>query len=127
MTWSRWSIAAVLMAASSLVLGAVALSRGELSLHILLFIPVVSATGGWGAAAMLLAFGAFASLVMHAWRSAASLEAGRDVTSGQGRVSGGAVILLGPIPIVLGSDRRTALLVMAAALVAMALLVLLLL
>ena len=127
MTWSRWSIAAVLMAASSLVLGAVALSRGELSLHILLFIPVVSATGGWGAAAMLLAFGAFVGLIMYAWQSAASLEAGRDVTSGQGRVSGGAVILLGPIPIVLGSDRRTALLVMAAALVAMALLVLLLL
>ena len=127
MTWSRWSIAAVLMAAASLVLGAVALSRGELFLHVLLFIPVVSATGAWAAAAMLLAFGAFASLVMHAWRSAASLEAGGDVTSGHGRVSGGAVILLGPIPIVLGSDRRTALLVMAAALVAMAVLVLLLL
>lgn len=127
MAWSRWSVAAVLMAAASLVLGAVALVRGELFLHILLFIPAVSATGAWAAAAMLLAFGAFASLLMHAWLSAAPLEKGRDVSSGHGRASGGVVILLGPIPIVLGSDRRTALLVMAAALVAMAVLVLLLL
>lgn len=95
--------------------------QGNLDVYLLLVIPVVTGTGPWAGLGLLAAF---AGLVGLFWTAAT--PAGLDRGPGRPRrerpepgdeeppvgeesssTRGGGVILIGPIPIVWGSDRST--------------------
>jgi uncharacterized membrane protein len=112
MRWLRW------LGISAMIVGACLLSYavylGEVVVALVLIFPVIISTGGVGAAALLLLVLGFIALVL----SCFSLGEGDVETSdelgpeggGKGRGSGfGGVVLIGPVPIIFGSDRRTAL------------------
>lgn len=99
--------------------------QGDLDVYLLLVVPVVTGTGPWAGLGLLAAFAGLAGLL---WTSATrytlggpaprsrDLEGRRGEPGGDARrqegsegtsTRGGGVILVGPIPIVWGSDRST--------------------
>jgi uncharacterized protein (TIGR00304 family) len=111
------------LAAASAAVGWVAASRDELVLYLFLVFPVLKAEGAWGVASFLLAITAFVVMLINL-----SFEVDTDEGGAEKSVSTGGVLLIGPIPIVFGTDRRiTILALMAAVAVLTALLLLLLL
>jgi len=117
----NWTLAAVLALAAA-VLGWVAVEKGELEFFLVLIIPVIGANGAWGMAALLLAFAAFVAMLL-----GLRLEVADDDTRNRTAVSVGGVVLIGPLPIVFGTDRRTAILALVIALAVLATLLLVLL
>ncbi|MCG7840718.1 MAG: DUF131 domain-containing protein [Methanomassiliicoccales archaeon] len=112
----------ITLAAAAIVLGGVAAGKGELELYLFLIVPFLRADGWWGAASLLLAFTAFIVLLLNLLpRTSLKVEGGRD------RPSAGGVLLIGPIPIIFGTDRSTAIIVLTAAVAVLAALLLLLL
>jgi len=109
------------LAAASVALGWVAAGRGELVLYLFLVFPVLMAEGAWGATSVLLALAAFVMVLINL-RYAVDIHEGGTKKS----VSTGGVLLIGPIPIVFGTDRRTTILALMAAVAVMAVLLLLL-
>jgi uncharacterized membrane protein len=116
----RARLAFVLMALGSVVLAWVAAARGELELYLFLIFPVIKVEGVWGAASLLLALGAFIFLVF------SLLPRGLAVNGSLDRSAGG-VVLIGPFPIILGTDRRTTIIALAVAVTVLASLLFLLL
>lgn len=114
-----WIVFAALVM-GALVLGTVALGNGELELFLFLIFPLLRADGIWGIATILMALAAFAMLLFNL-RYEVSLD------EEEGKVSGGGVLLIGPIPIVFGTDRRTTFVVLVIAVIVMAALLFLLL
>lgn len=115
-------VLALALLAGAVAAGAAGLATGQLEVALLLVFPIVYGTGPLGLLAVLLLIGAmlawFASGVA-AFREleprAPSQPRAADAGERQGARHGG-VVLLGPIPIVWGSDPRTALWVALAAL-----------
>jgi uncharacterized protein (TIGR00304 family) len=114
-----WSIFTALVI-GALVLGAIAIGNGQLELFLFLIFPMMRADGAWGIAAILMALAAFVMLVVN-------LRTEFVLDGDEKRTSGGGVLLIGPIPIVFGTDRRTTILVLLVAVVVLAALVFLLL
>ncbi|MCX6650048.1 MAG: DUF131 domain-containing protein [Methanomassiliicoccales archaeon] len=115
-----WGWAAVLgLAAASVVLGWVAAEKEELVLYLFLVFPVFQAKGAWGMASVLLALAAFVSLLIN-------LRFEIDQDGGEKGVSTGGVLLIGPVPIVFGTDRRITILTLMVAVAVLAALLLLL-
>jgi len=110
------------LAAASAAVGWVAAGRGELVLYLFLVFPVLQAEGVWGVASVLLAFTAFVVLLIDL-----RYEIDTDEGGTKKSVSTGGVLLIGPIPIVFGSDRRITILALMAAVAVLAVLLLLLL
>ncbi len=117
--WLGVVIVALLL--SSVALGWMAWGRDEIDLYLFLIVPVLKADGAYGAAALLLAFATMV-LVLFAFLTWGPLE---NVKT-EGRTSVGGVIMIGPIPIVLGSDRRTTIIALILALVVLMIIILLL-
>jgi uncharacterized membrane protein len=115
-----WALAVGLLLCSA-ALGWMAWEREEVELYLFLIFPVLKADGGYGAASLLLAFAALVVIVLSFFTLVPQEGPGRE-----GRKSVGGVILIGPVPIVLGSDRRTAVLVLVMALAALMIMILLL-
>jgi uncharacterized protein (TIGR00304 family) len=92
---------------ASAVLGWTAWQRGEIDLYLFLIFPVLKAEGAWGAAALLLGFAALVILALAFWAGVA-----REGSETGGKVSAGGVIMIGPLPIVLGTDRGITVLVL---------------
>jgi len=111
---------AVALLLSSAALGWLAWERGELEFYLFLIFPVLRAKGAYGAVSLLLAFAAVAVVFLSFFTLAP-----KDVTGPRERPSVGGVVLIGPIPIVLGSDRRTALLALVMALIVLIIILLL--
>jgi len=111
---------AVALLLSSAALGWMAWEGGELELYLFLIFPVLKADGLYGAASLLLAFAAFVVLVLSFFSLAPHEGTGRP-----GRTSAGGAVLIGPIPIVLGGDRRTAVLALVLGLMALIIILLL--
>jgi len=95
--------------------------QGELELYVLLFFPVLKATGVWGAAAILSVFLASMLTLWCHWSALPARGGGAA-----GNLKAGGVILIGPLPIVFGTDRRVALFALIFAVIALALIFLLL-
>ena len=108
-------MAFVALVTASAVLGYVAMGRGELELYLVLIVPVLRASGWWGAASILLALAALVALFINL-RSVMVLEG----ESGDKKVSAGGVVLIGPFPIVFGTDRRATVLALLAAVAVLA-------
>lgn len=115
-----WALALALLL-SSAALGWMAWERGEVELYIFLIFPVLRAEGAYGAAAFLLAFASLMVIIYSFWTGVR--EEGLETS---GRNSVGGVIMIGPIPIVLGSDRRTTIITLVLALVVLMMIILLL-
>ncbi|MHC1710487.1 MAG: DUF131 domain-containing protein [Methanomassiliicoccales archaeon] len=115
-----WALALALLL-SSAALGWMAWERGEVELYIFLIFPVLKAEGAYGAAAFLLAFASLILIIFSFWTGVR--QEGPDTS---GRTSVGGVIMIGPIPIVLGSDRRTTIITLVLALVVLMMIILLL-
>lgn len=106
-----WALSAALLL-SSAALGWMAWERGELELYLILIFPVLKAEGAYGAGCLLLAFVAAIVALSSFWTLAP-----REGQKTETRTSSGGVVLIGPLPIVWGSDRRTALLAVVIALI----------
>ncbi|HSV56426.1 MAG TPA: DUF131 domain-containing protein, partial [Magnetospirillaceae bacterium] len=104
---------------SSAALGWAAWERGELELYLFLVFPVLKAGGMVAGASMLLGFAALVVFLLSFWTGGPTEGRGPE-----GRASVGGVILIGPVPIVLGSDRRTAFLALVVAAAAMTVMIL---
>jgi len=99
-----WTAATSLLAASGL-LGWAAWERGEVELYLFLIFPVLRFEGAFGAASLLLGFAALVVLIFVVWTGPMM-----DGPSTAVKGSAAGVIMIGPLPIVLGNDRRTVLL-----------------
>lgn len=115
-----WALALALLL-SSAALGWMAWERGEIELYLFLIFPVLKADGAHGAAALLLALASLMVIVFSFWTGFR-----REGSEPSGRTSMGGVIMIGPIPIVLGSDRRTTIIALVLALVVLMIMILLL-
>jgi len=106
---------------SSAITGWMAWEKDEIELYLFLIFPVLRADGAYGAASLLLAFAAMAVLffAFFTWVPSENERPER-------RASVGGVIMIGPIPIVLGSDRRTTIYALVLALVVLTVVILLL-
>ncbi len=113
-----WAFALALLL-SSAVLGWRGWERGEVEIYLFLIFPVLKADGAYGAAAFLLAFSSLMVMIYSFWTGARGegLESER-------RTSAAGVIMIGPIPIVLGSDRRTTIIALVMALVVLMMIIL---
>lgn len=105
---------------SSAALGWMAWVRGEVDLYLFLFFPVLKAEGALGAAAILLSIASLMVIIISFWNGVE-----KDVQEPEGRASVKGVIMIGPIPIVLGSDRRTTIITLVLALVVLMMVLLL--
>jgi uncharacterized membrane protein len=110
------------LAAAAAALGWVAAGKGELDLYLFLIVPVLRADGWWGAASLLLGFAAFIVLLLNLLS-----VAGLEVKGARERPSVGGFLLIGPVPIVFGTDRRMTIIALMAAVAVLATLLFLLL
>jgi len=113
-----WAFALALLL-SSAALGWMAWERGEVELYLFLIFPVLKADGAYAAVAFLLAFASLMVMFFSFWTGVRGegLEPER-------RTSAAGVIMIGPIPIVLGSDRRTTIITLVMALVVLMIIIL---
>lgn len=100
-------------AALASLLGGVALllyavATGEARVGIFLIVPYLVGTGAASALGMLLLLVAAVAWALSAPRAAPPVERAPqdEAPGGRARTRSGGVVLLGPIPIVWGSDRR---------------------
>jgi uncharacterized protein (TIGR00304 family) len=94
---------------AGLVLLAYGFSQGDVRVGLFLIIPFVYATGAAGALGMLLVMAALVLwLVGKARETTRAMPPGwsADMPPPERTTKSGGVVLLGPIPIVWGSDRR---------------------
>lgn len=130
-------LASLLALAAGLALIGAAAVQGDLSVHLLVVIPIVSGTGPYAALGMLLAMGGLVGWLFTGvrarpgragpegakGRASTGAPQARDPAEGDEgdaqstSTRGGGVILLGPIPIAWGSDRQSLIGVLVAAVV----------
>ena len=100
-----------LVLASGVAVVALALARGEASLSLALVIPVIVATGPWGGLGIaLVVFGLVATFLLGISPDRPGTVGSPVDTPMPGESSTrrrwGGVVLVGPLPIVFGSDAR---------------------
>jgi uncharacterized protein (TIGR00304 family) len=129
MRWLRWLGISAMVAGA--ILFAYGIYLGEVVVAVVVIFPVLISNGAIGAAAMLLLVLGLMALVL----SYFFVEGGEVGTSdrqgalddGEERKMGfGGVVLIGPVPIIFGSDRRTALIAAGLAIMVLAIVILLL-
>jgi uncharacterized protein (TIGR00304 family) len=129
MRWLRWLGISAMVAGA--ILFAYGIYLGEVVVAVVAIFPVLISDGAIGAAAMLLLVLGLMALVL----SYFFVEGGEVGTSdrqgalddGEERKMGfGGVVLIGPVPIIFGSDRRTALIAAGLAIMVLAIVILLL-
>jgi len=97
---------------------AIAAATGEIELAIVLIFPVIWGSGIFAVLGILLIFlGFFLGIATVHFRSAGTDVEGGTRFQEEGRIKGAGVILIGPLPIVLGSDKTSTILVISLAIV----------
>jgi uncharacterized protein (TIGR00304 family) len=129
MRWLRWLGISAMIAGAFLLAYAVFLD--EVAVALVLIFPVIISTGAIGATAMLLLFLGFLTLVLSYFslgeEGGDPLDGTGRENEGKGRGSGfGGVVLIGPVPIIFGSDRRMALIAAGLAIMVLAIVILML-
>src|SRR5512137_888825 len=121
-----------LIGVGALVVGAaliaVGIYQGDVVVALVLIFPVLVSTGGVGALGIiLLALGIMALVFDRFLDGSASEEEGQRVEAERTKGSSdfGGVVLIGPIPIIFGSNPRVALMAAAVAIIIMAIVLLL--
>lgn len=126
MRMNRYLIIAIILAICGLALIGYSVASGEGSAGVVLFIPVFYGSGLFAflgvlciMAAILLAFFGFATQ-MGTENFEDTQEPQRSQPTGsrpKKSIRGGGVVLIGPIPIIFGSDTKTALVLVVLAIV----------
>ena len=120
------------MLALGLVTTAWSVYAGQIRFYLVVIIPVLTSDDAWGSLPLLAIF---AGIVLMALAPALGKndpdtsepeDSGVDAGTSHGRTDIGGVVLIGPIPILFGSDGRMALIAAGIAILILALLVLLL-
>ena len=131
----KWLLASLLLFISGVALIIASVSNGEGQVGLFLIFPFIVTQGWIGAAGSLLLFLAIFSIFIGLWTSAtqdpgqAPVETNSPTPAARTKKSYGGVVLIGPIPIVFGSDEKIAksmLMIAAAILAAFVLIVLIL-
>jgi len=131
----KWLLASIFLFVSGVALIIASVSNEEGQVGLFLIFPFIVTQGWMGAAGSLLLFLAIFSIFIGLWTSAtqdpeqAPVETNSPTPADRTKRSYGGVVLIGPIPIVFGSDEKIAksmLLIAAAILVAFVLIVLIL-
>ncbi|MFP4169536.1 MAG: TIGR00304 family membrane protein [Methanomassiliicoccales archaeon] len=118
---SRLRYLAGAMIAAALVMIGVAAALGQIEFSLFLIIPVLHGQGPLAALSILLLFSGilvlFLSLIPWHEEAPHIREEGNDLTweYGDGKKRFGGVVLIGPVPIIFGSDWRMALIAIALA------------
>jgi uncharacterized protein (TIGR00304 family) len=105
------------------VLTAVGIFQGSVVVTLIIIFPVLVSTGGIGALGMiLLALGVVVLVFERFLDGPVSEEEGRGAETERtgGSTNFGGVVLIGPIPIIFGSNPRTALMAAAVAIIVLA-------
>jgi uncharacterized protein (TIGR00304 family) len=104
---------------------ALAAAMGEIEFAIVLIFPIIWGSGIFAVLGILLIFlGFFLGITTFHFRSVATDVKREPRFQEGGRAKGAGVILIGPIPIVLGSDKTSTILVISLAIVLMILAIL---
>ncbi len=121
-----------LIGMGALVVGAaliaVGIYQGDVVVALVLIFPVLVSTGGIGALGIvLLALGVLALVFDRFMDGSVSEEGGQgeETERARGSTDYGGVVLFGPIPIIFGSNPRTALVAAAIAIIILAIVLLL--
>jgi uncharacterized protein (TIGR00304 family) len=122
----KWLLASLLLFVSGVALIIASVSNGEGQVGLFLIFPFIVTQGWMGAAGSLLLFLAVISVFIGLWASAthdpgqAPVENSSPMPAARTKKSYGGVVLIGPIPIVFGSDEKIAksMLIIAAAILA---------
>lgn len=112
------------MIVSGIFLVIYGITRGEMQVALFLIFPVIYGTGIVGLISILLiflgfflAFLSFAIPPDHVEEPYEPMEIERPQMEKKSQVKGGGVVLIGPIPIVFGSDAKMAIIAMVLAIV----------
>ena len=107
---------------------------GMIRLYLVVIVPVFTSDNGWGALPLLVIFTGILMIAIgpvfgddHSDAKEEVVTENAGPTSDHSRVRMGGVVLIGPIPIVFGSDGKMALIAAAVAIVVLAIVVLILL
>jgi uncharacterized protein (TIGR00304 family) len=129
MRWVRWlGISAMVVGAVLLVYG---IYLGEVVVALVVIFPVLISSGAIGAAAMLLLVLGFMALVLSFFfvdggEVGPSEQRGPSNDREERKMDFGGVVLIGPVPIIFGSDRRMTLIAAGLAIMVLAIVVLML-
>jgi len=110
----KWLLASLLLFVSGVALIIASVSNGEGQVGLFLIFPFIVTQGWTGAAGSLLLFLAIISVFIGLWTSAtqypgqAPVETGSPMPAALTKKNYGGVVLIGPIPIVFGSDEKIA-------------------
>ena len=122
----KWLLVSLFLFVSGVALIFASVSNGEGQVGLFLIFPFIVTQGWMGAAGSLLIFLAIIGVFIGFWTSAtqdpgqAPIETGAAVPATRTKKNYGGVVLIGPIPIVFGSDEKIAksMLIIAAAILA---------
>jgi uncharacterized protein (TIGR00304 family) len=122
----KWLLVSLLLFVSGVALIIVSVSNGEGQVGLFLIFPFIITQGWIGAVGSLLLFLAVISVFIGFWTSAAQdlgqapVETSSPAPAARTKKNYGGVVLIGPIPIVFGSDEKIAksMLIIAAAILA---------
>jgi uncharacterized protein (TIGR00304 family) len=110
----KWLLASILLFISGVALIIASVSNGEGQVGLFLIFPFIVTQGWMGAAGSLLLFLAIISFFIGSWTSATQdpgqvpVETNSPTPAARTKKSFGGVVLIGPIPIVFGSDEKIA-------------------
>jgi uncharacterized protein (TIGR00304 family) len=122
----KWLLVSLLLFVSGVALIIVSVSNGEGQVGLFLIFPFIITQGWIGTVGSLLLFLAVISVFIGFWTSAtqdlgqAPVETSSPAPAARTKKNYGGVVLIGPIPIVFGSDEKIAksMLIIAAAILA---------
>jgi uncharacterized protein (TIGR00304 family) len=122
----KWLLVSLLLFVSGVALIIVSVSNGEGQMGLFLIFPFIITQGWIGAVGSLLLFLAVISVFIGFWTSATQdpgqtpVEMSSPTPAARTKKNYGGVVLIGPIPIVFGSDEKIAksMLIIAAAILA---------
>jgi uncharacterized protein (TIGR00304 family) len=110
----KWLLASLILFVSGVVLIITSVSNGEGQVGLFLIFPFIVTQGWIGAVGSLLLFLAIISVFIGFWTSATqdsgqpSVETSSPTPATRTKKNYGGVVLIGPIPIVFGSDEKIA-------------------
>lgn len=106
----RWWLISLVMFAAAIALMVVSVASGEGQIGLFLIFPFITAWGPMAVAGSVLLFLAIVSFFIGFLRSGeyAQQNAGGGEPAGKTEKKFGGVVMIGPIPIVFGSDRKIA-------------------
>lgn len=106
----RWWLLSLALFAAAIGLMIVSVASGEGQIGLFLIFPFIMAWGPMAVAGSALLFLAIISVFIGLWRASEAVpqQTGNSEVGGRSERKFGGIVMIGPIPIVFGSDKATA-------------------